>query len=60
MLVIYDENKFYTKTILMLLFYFVVLLKVPVNCKTTAYKMKTLQAKLSYKNQSYLQMIIDD
>ena len=47
MLVTYDENKFYTKTILMLLFYFLILPKVPANCKTTAYKMKSLQAKLS-------------
>ena len=28
----------------MLLFYFVTLLKVPANCKTTACKIKTLQA----------------
>jgi len=30
-----------------MLFYFVILLKVPANCKTTAYKIKTLQAKLN-------------
>jgi hypothetical protein len=44
MLTIYKENKFYTKTVFMLLFYFVTLLKVPANCKTTACKIKTLQA----------------
>jgi len=47
MLTICKENKFYTKTVFMLLFYFVILLKVPANCKTTSYKIKTLQAKLS-------------
>jgi len=47
MLTICNENKFYTKTIFMLLFYCVILLKVPANSKTTAYKIKTLQAKFS-------------